>query len=712
MLRNRYSVLAAALLTLLLVAPGALAQSAPTRIVVMPFDATRSFEGLGLASAAAVQRSLNQVDGLYSPPVGDALLVLQRANQAGVDPIAAVERLFQADAVVFGRVSGQSQLALELVVVVSGEDIESTVTGSLSDLARFWRDTAEASLESAGVSIPPAELAQLRGALRSAPSLPALGPLGVASSRLPGVRSNDLDTALELDPESAWLRVETARLAALEGRFDRARELAREAAEAAPGVAEVLVVEAIVLSSLGERERAASAFEATLAINPDHAIALAGLAELVEDPSQKGQLLERALAAAPRLVDAHLSLAALQTDPQRRLQVLRRAAERVPDSLTVQRALQETVLSAGDPRGALALLRQAAADPIGRAAAVYALAAQLPDSVRGEALSFVREGRELFPESVSLAIAEADMLLAAGELRAAEELLREVLEREPLALQAAQALSNVLARSGRVDEALALLEQSVGEGEELETRTLELLLSSGRAREALSRLTPLIEAGERDPLLRSYYGIALGRVGRVSEARAVLEEVRAEEPDLAIAGRALTVLDQQARIVDDEDALQFEGEAAVAFEQGLSALETGDWTIAAEGFARARSHGDAGVLAFYEGYALQRSGDQRAAMVAYHSARELLGENDVLLSNLGFAQLQVGRLDLALESLEAAVASNPENPQAVFNLGLAQFGVARFVEALASFERAVELAPELRESAEPFLEEARRRSQR
>ena len=710
---RRTPILAAAtaLLTLLLIVPSAFAQSVPTRVVVLPFDASRSLDALGLASATAIQRALNQVDGLYAPPVGDALLVLQRADQAGVDGIAAIERLFQADVVVLARISGQSQLSVDLVVVVDGDDRESNVTGSVGELARLWRQLAETSLQSAGITLAPADLAQLRATLERAPSIPTLGPLGVAASRLPGGRLADLEIALELDGDSAWLLAETGRAAALQGHPERATRLVRDAAAAAPDVAEVRVLEGIVLASLGDDAAATTAFEAALAANPVHALALAGLADVRTDPDERRALLERAVTASPRLVDAHLSLAALQTDPQRRLQVLRRAAERLPDSLAVQRALQETVLTAGDPRGALALLQQTVADPIGRAAAVYALAAQLPDVVGSEALTFVREGRVTFPESVSLAIAEADLLVTLGDLEGSEALLREVVTTAPDAVVAIDVLATVLGRTGRLDEAEALLTEALGPGDALERRIIEMQLSSGRARAALTRLVPLIEAGERDPLLRTYYGIALGRVGQVAEAQAVLEAVRAEAPDLTLATRALSVLEQQRRIVGDDDALVLEGDAAVAFEQGLAALESADWITAADGFARARTFVEAGLLAFYQGYALQRSGDQRGAIAAYRDARDLLGDNDVLLSNLGFAHLQLGRFDLALDALQAAVASNPDNPQAHFNLGMAQLGVARFVEAVASFERTVALAPELATSVEPFLAEARRRSQ-
>jgi len=694
-----------------LLSASSLAQSAPTRVVVLPFDASRSVDALGLASASALQRAFNQVDGLYAPPIGDALLVLQRANDAGVDPIAAVQRLFQANAVVLARLTGQSQIDVELVVVVGADERSQTLRGSVSDLAALWRQLAEAALSSAGIAISASDLGQLRLALPAAPSLPVLGPLGLASARLPGVRLPDLQIALELDPQSAWLRSETARVAALEGEAELALRLAAEAASAAADVAEVRLIEAVVQGAFGTEEAAAAGFRAVLEINPQHAQALAGLAGVSSDANERVALLERAVSAAPRLVEAHLTLAALQPDPQRRLQLLRRGAERVPDSLTLQRALLDEVLQAGDPRGALALLQQAVSDPIGRAPTTYALAAQLPDTVGAEALAFVQQGRERFPTSTTLALAEADLLIVAGDPARAEAILRDLVAADPANVVAVDALASVLGRDGRLDEAEALLRGVFSDDDVLTRRLVELQLTSGRARLALDTLQPLIDAGTTDPVLRSYYGIALGRIGRVADAREVLAGIVAEQPEFGLPARALSVLEQQSRIVGDDQALVLEGAAAVAFEQAMSALERGDWVLAAAAFAEARALNDAGLLAFYQGYALQRAGDSRAAIEVYRAARAQLGDNDVLLSNLGFAHLQLGRLDLALEALNAAVAMNASNAQAHFNLGMAQYGIARFVDAVASFERAVALAPELAETAEPFLVEARRRSQ-
>jgi tetratricopeptide (TPR) repeat protein len=709
---------AATLLALVSVLLGgaALAQGAApvTRLVVLPFDASRSVESLGLASAGAVQRALNQVDGVYVPPVGDPLLVLQRASQANLDPIAQVQRVFDPQAVILARIVGQHELEVELVVVVGDDDRSIQLTGSVDDLSGLWHRIAERVLAEVGVAVGPADQVELRQALADAPSLPVLGPLGIATARLPGARLDDLEMALSLESDHPWLLAETARVAVLQGQLERGLELAERAAAIAGGQAEVRAVEGVVRSAAGDAAGAETAFRAALAANPVHAVALAGLADVAaitetEGPAERVALLERAVTGSPRLVDAHLSLAALHTDPTRRLQTLRRAAERLPDSVVVQRALMADVLAAGDARGALTLLQQAARDPIGASATHYALAAELPTSVATEALAFVREGRERFPASTTLALAEADLLVATGDLSAAEGALRRVLTEVPDNRVAAEALATVLARSGRIDEARAvLLELDDPEGE-LELRLIELQLAAGRARAALAELEPRVTAGDRDPMVRTLYGIALGRVGRIDEAMTTLRAVIDEDPGAEVAVRALTVLEEQRRVAGD-DALRLEGEAAVAFEQGLYALETGDFASAAASFAQARSLQEAGLLAFYEGFARQRQGDSRGAIAAYTAALEELGDNDVLLNNLGFAQLQVGRLDLALETLRASVTANPDNALAQLNLGLTYYGLGNFAAALERFEAAVDLAPELEETAAPFIDESRRRS--
>jgi hypothetical protein len=113
---------AAALAGLLLTLGSWAAAQAPNRIVVLPFDAEDSIEAFALGFPTALQRALNEIDGVYVPSVGDAGVVLQRAIAGGADPLAAVARVFATDTVALARVVGSDALSVELVVLRDGEE--------------------------------------------------------------------------------------------------------------------------------------------------------------------------------------------------------------------------------------------------------------------------------------------------------------------------------------------------------------------------------------------------------------------------------------------------------------------------------------------------------------------------------------------------------------------------------------------------------------
>jgi tetratricopeptide (TPR) repeat protein len=449
---------------------------------------------------------------------------------------------------------------------------------------------------------------------------------------------------------------------------------------------EVLATQGVVRLVAGDADAAAASFSAALERNPAHAVALVGLAQTVP-AAERAALLARATAAAPRQVDAQLGLASLQTSASGAIQALRRAADRLPDSPSVLAALVDVTVEAGDARGALDLLRAAAARPLGRTPVAYAVAGRLPESIAGDALAFVREGIELFPEASDLRLLEAELLRRSGDAAGSEASLRAAVDANPDSIADVRALARLLADRGAGEEAQA----------------------AGRSRAALATLEPIVAAGGADAEVRTLYGIALGRVGRVEEARAVLSSVVQDAPDATLAARALALLDEQGRVAGAGD-LELGADAAAVFERGLTALELGEFARAAEAFAEARTLQEAGLLAFYEGYARQRAGDPRSAIVAYEVARTELGDQDVLLNNLGYAHLQVGRFDRALDTLMAAVAANPDNARAHLNLGLTHYATSRFGAAVAAFDRALELDPTLEASAADAIADARRRA--
>jgi tetratricopeptide (TPR) repeat protein len=700
----------AAVLTAVALAFGAsaTAQDDPTRFVFVPFDADASIEALALAVPAVLQHAFNELDGTYAPPVGDAGLVLQRLIDAGRDDaLELLAAAFDADVLVLGRASGSEALVLELVVVVDGEERTARVEGRLGDLTALWTAAADAVLRAADRAPSSADRAALLDVLGDAPSLPSLGPLATAAARLPGVRVDQLEAAAALDPSSAWARSELARTRVLAGDAARAVADADEAVALRPSV-EVLTTQGVVRLVAGDATGAATAFTAALERNASHAVALVGLAQTVP-AAERAALLARAAAAAPRQVDAQLGLASLQTSASGAIQALRRAAESLPDSPSVLAALVDVTVGAGDARGALDLLRAVAGRPLGRTPAAYTAAGRLPESVAGDALAFVREGVALFPEASDLRLLEAELLRRSGDAVGSEAALRAAVDANPDSITDVRALARLLAERGAGEEAQALWATVADRAPDAALTSAELDLASGRSRAALATLEPLVAAGGADVDLRTLYGIALGRVGRVDEARAALTAVLQDEPDAILAARALALLEEQGRVTG-ETALELGPDAAAAFERGLTALELGEFARAADAFAEARSLQDEGLLAFYEGYARQRAGDPRSAIAAYDAARTTLGDQDVLLNNLGYAHLQVGRFDRALDALTAAVAANPGNARAHLNLGLTYYATGRFGEAVASFDRALELDPTLEASAADAIADARERA--
>lgn len=714
------------LLTLTVVVAGlAFAQGAPVRVVVLPFDVVGAPEALSIGFPTVVQRALNEVDGLYAPPLSDASTTLQRVLALSETPIADIVRVFNADLLVFARLQapqpGTDSLTLELMAITAaGDELGRTLPGRLSALPALMLSAAETVLGFAGLPLVPSERAALSAVVNDAPPLPALAVASESAARFPGSRLADLSAAAEQVPNSAWLQAEWARALALNGRLDEALERAAEAVRLLPSV-ESQVTLGVVLSSRREREEARAAFEAALARNPAHALALTGLAQSGAAPEAAIGYLERAVAASPRLAEAHLSLAGLQNSPTRIVQVLRTAATFLPDSVNIQVALMGAALDAGDPRGALSLLQRAVADPIGRRPAIYALAERVAFALPQEALALVREGRALFPDDANLRGLEVALLRESGSTAEALANMEAWIASGSAPIDEVVGYAETLAIRGDLSAARAVLE-TLPEDNQSDLRSAQIELAGGRASRAVELLEEGVEAGTADAWRLAVYGAALGRLGRLEEATAFLQRAAAGDGASAsvvdgaaalraadYARRVLAVLGQQDRVLGDA-RIALNAEAGAAFEQGLYALEAGDTAAARDAFVRAREAQSEGFLAFFEGYTRQLLGDSRGAILAYSAARPTLGGNPVLLNNLGFAYLQVGRYDLALETLQEAVSLDAGNARAHFNLGLTYYGLGRFALAVAAFDAALAIEPSLERSAAAAIEEARRRA--
>src|SRR5690606_41197159 len=117
--------------------------------------------------------------------------------------------------------------------------------------------------------------------------------------------------------------------------------------------------------------------------------------------------------------------------------------------------------------------------------------------------------------------------------------------------------------------------------------------------------------------------------------------------------------------------------------------------LAADAFGRSREAQETGLAAFYQGYSRQLLGQTRPATQDYLVALDTFPESDIVLNNMGYAQMELGRFDLALDYLRRAVTANPSNARAHLNLGLVRLATGQYDPAIASFEEAARLDPRL-----------------
>lgn len=695
------------------------AQAAPrpvTQVLVLPFEADDALGSLGVGVSVALQRALNTLDGVYAPPLGDVLLASERAAAAGLDPEATVRRLFAADHVVSGSLAVDDGVLSVSVRVDDAEPRAARPRGTSG--AQVARAVGDAALTLLPLDVSTSDRNAFDRILDATPANAALGVAALSASLLPGAQPEALEAAAQLEADSSWVQAEYARALAQTGRAADAVVHAQRAVELVSNDVEAWVVLGVAQTAAGDRAAARAAFERALQLNPVHPLAAVGLAELgPADGAPDGEaLLEQAIAAYPRLLEAYVALARRADTPQRALQTLRRGQPALLDSSRFHQQVLRTVLDAGDASGAVAYLRDAAAQPLASSAGLYALAALLPPSQAQAALELVQQGRERFPDDPRLAVVASELLLDQNDPDAAEAALAPLLEARPEDPVLLNALAVVYARRGEVERARETFARIPEPSFDTELNLGILYLQAGQARAAREALAPLADARPQDAEVLAYYGLALARTGDRERAREVLERAIELAPEAELPQRALELLSQQ-RDLAGEAALELRGAAAEAFDRGLYALETLDYAAAAGAFGEVRETladdvaGDAAALVdFYHGYALQRSGDVRAAVPAYERAAQALGDNATVVNNLGYAYLQLGRYDKALDTLRSATELDPENAQAQLNLGLTYYGLGRFSEALAAWDAAVALDPALEERLASVREAARRRA--
>ncbi len=681
------------------------------RVLVLPFNGQEGADIYDLGLAAALQRGLNVVNGFYVPPIADTLVVTQRLIQEGNIGVDSLTEAFDANIIISGEIIVNGNTA-EISIGLTGTDFPNlqslSVSADLNNPALLSQTVATAILDSLEFEISQTDRDELSIVLNETPSLPSLNALSDSVVQAATANISNLEAASQLDSGSSWVVSEYARALALAGDLSLAEATALSATELASFDIEAWVTYGVILRAQSKFAEAEAAFRQALSLNPSHASALLGVATNTQDTTEAKTLLEAALLSYPRLTDAYLALADLegQESPQRALQVLRRGSEAIPETVAIHEAFMQVAFDLGDTQGALSYLQSTLRAQTKPPAGLFALSANLISDFPDESLEIIREGRASYPNNASLAALEAASLERQGDFAAAEAILLNALVTNPSNLNLNNRLAVVQAKQGKLTEAKASFEAIAGDNATAQYNLAQLYLEAGENDAAISTLEPLLASTANDADLLAAYGLALGRSGRYQQALTALDQALAANPNQSMALQAKAQVEQQLQLSGGQQ-ISMSTEASNLFSQGQNALSSRDFLLAADLFSQARALDDNGLLGFYEGFANYFANRPRQAISGYSKALESFPDSDIVLNNIGLAQLELGRFDLALEHLSKAISINPNNDQAHLNLGLAYYRLDEFADAVSQWETALNLNPALDSTVSDLLADAR-----
>lgn len=435
--------------------------------------------------------------------------------------------------------------------------------------------------------------------------------------------------------------------------------------------------------------QAAAELRALLARDPGNLAALIELAnalELAGEVEEGIAVAERALGIDPGNPRLHLQLATFEARRGDREQAVRLADAALEiDPRYLEARLQKAIFlqQLGQPEEASEVLRSALDDS--------------PDHPRLNAL---------YAQLVEL---------RRGEVEAAEERLRQSLEADPFLPPGYRFLGELLARTGRVEEAMELYREGLSrhpDDAELHARLGLLLADRGGGAETERHLEEAIRLS-RDfrPELHVAHGGWLAEHGRLEEAEREYRRVLERDPkhpgarnNRAIAyyrtGRPEEAIRELRELVAD-----FPRHADAHNNLAAIAVERGDWRGAEEHSRRALEV-HPGLVEAWNNLGVGLEGQERFAEAeeAYRHALELAPGYWQGRFNLGVLLRKTDRPDAALEELEAVLRVVPGHPEPHLELGALHADLGHPDRARIHWNAFLRAAPR-----HPRAEEIRRR---
>lgn len=289
-----------------------------------------------------------------------------------------------------------------------------------------------------------------------------------------------------------------------------------------------------------------------------------------------------------------------------------------------------------------------------------------------------------------------------GDLAGAENLYRSYIEASPDNAEMLTLLGTLSAQKGDFQEAIALLERSLGidGGQWFALNSLgNALNSSGRHSEALEAFDKSL-AVKTHAAAQNNRGTALRGLHRPEDALTSIDEAIVINPEYAEAfhnrGLALCDLHRPEEALESFDrAIEIKGEFPDAHRSRGNALrDLKRFEDALKSYARAIELNPQFAECFLdEGLALEEAGRRADALERYKRATALKPDLPAAHYNAGNVLAAAHRHQEALGCYERAIALKPDYAEAYNNLAGSLRALNRHVDALAASDKAIALKP-------------------
>lgn len=349
-----------------------------------------------------------------------------------------------------------------------------------------------------------------------------------------------LDRAVEVGQDDPLVRDQIISVAMRMGDTARVRQLAERAIKSRPQDPQSYLVQAV---ALGYQKDMAGAWRATLSaldIKPGFDAALMALARMAKDPAQRQELharFDKAIASKTSTAQTYLSFASLlraeENTKQGIIPLLEKGVAAYPASTALRERLVEELLRAGNVDAALSVAQTGAAVNSAPAAAMALLANTYERIGKTElAAETYRKLVSAYPQRADWRIKLAELEAGADGKVQATTLLRGLIAERPFDSTAYIALAKLAARDNPAEALSIARELGEREPQKLTAMLLEgdVLALSGKHDEALKQFSKAAKAGVVPAAMLRIVGL-LDRTGRGGAADEELANILRKFPD-------------------------------------------------------------------------------------------------------------------------------------------------------------------------------------